>query len=387
MKNKVYVIALLFLGIGTLLLFGTSYSLIINNDLEKEFTININNFNDTFTKDIKVKLVNDTEYIFNINNNSSFDINYHLDIIEYNSSFEEAISYKYSINDSKYSDIYKLKDNYTVKQNKNLQVDATDIFKIKVLLNEKKDISFVVSLSATKNESKYATDVIKKLSKNSESNVIIENNSYRYNKKNSNNYVWFNCKNGKTSGEDSCERWRILGAFNNKNDKSSDEYLSLKIVNTKVVENIPFNMDEARGNYNDSYISSYANGYYYEMLDESVQKLILKARWNIGEVNTNKYSEAYKEESLRTYYAYIGLVNVSDYLYLQNESFINDNTMLLNKTNGKVNIISKGIKTGDNYKSYNFVPAVYLRWDVSINSGDGTFANPYELIIKYPMNY
>lgn len=387
MKNKVYVIALLVLGIGTLLLFGTSYSLIMNSDLEKEFTINISDFNDTFTKDIKINLSGDTEYTFTINNNSNYDINYHLDIIEYNSLDIELISYKYSINDGEYSKIYNLKDNYTVKQNKNLQVNATDIFKISLFSNENKDISFKVLISATKNESKYATDVIKKLSKDRESNVVLENNNYRYNKKNANNYIWFNCKNGKTTGEDNCERWRILGAFNNKNDKSSDEYLSLKIVNTRVVENIPYNMDEARGNYNDSYISSYANGYYYEMLDESVQKLILKARWNIGEVNSNKYSEAYKEESLRTYYAYIGLVNVSDYLYLQNESFINDNTMLLNKTNGKVNILSNGIKIGDNYKSYNFVPAVYLRWDVSFNSGDGTFANPYELIIKYPMNY
>lgn len=387
MKNRVYVIALLVLGIGTLLLFGTSYSLIMNSDLEKEFTININDFNDTFTKDIKISLSGDTEYTFIIENSSNRDINYHLDIIEYNSSLVESISYKYSINDGEYSKIYNLKDNYTVKQNKNLQVNATDIFKISLFSHENKDISFKVLISATKNESKYATDVIKKLSKDSESNVVLENNSYRYNRKNSNNYIWFNCKNGKTTGEDNCERWRILGAFNNKNDKSSDEYLSLKVVNTKVVESMPFNMDEARGNYNDSYISSYANGYYYEMLDETVQKFILKARWNIGEVNSNNYSEAYKEESSRTYYAYIGLVNVSDYLYLQNESFINDNTILLNKTNGTVNILTKGIKNGDNYKNYNFVPAVYLRWDVSFNSGDGSFNNPYELIIKYPMNY
>ena len=294
------------------------------------------------------------------------------------------------LNDSEYSETFKLNDNYTIKQNKNLQVNAIDIYKLKILVNDENiatDKTLSIIFSATKNETKYATDVIKKLSKDNESNIVFENNSYRYNKNNSNNYIWFNCKNGKTTGEDNCERWRILGVFNNKNDKSSDEYLSLKIINTRVVENISYNMDEARGNYNDSYISSYANGYYYEMLDESVQKLILKAKWNIGEVNSNKYSEAYKEEKSKTYYAYIGLVNISDYLYLQNESFINDNTIFLNKTNGKVNILSNGIKEGDNYKGYSFVPAVYLRWDVSFNSGDGSFANPYELVIKYPMNY
>ena len=389
MKNRVYIIALLVLGIGIMLLFGTSYSLIMNGELEKEFTININDFNDSYNKNIKVNLVNNEVYTFSISNNSNTDINYRLDIIEYNTNDLDLINYKYSVNDGKYSDLYKLKDNYTIKQNKNLQSNATDIYKLNVLLSEKikEDASFTILITATKNEAKYATDVIKKLSKNKENNVMLEDNNYRYNKNDSNNYVWFNCKNGVTKGENYCEKWRIIGAFNNKNDKSTEEYLSLKLVNTKVVNNIPFNMDEARGNYNDSYVSSYANGYYYDTLDEDTQKLILKAKWNIGEVNSNNYTEVVKEEKTKTYYAYIGLANISDYLYLQNESFIGDNTMFLNKTHGKVNILSKGIKTGDNYKSYSFVPVIYLRWDISFNSGDGSYSNPYELIIKYPMNY
>ena len=388
MKNRVYVIALLVLGIGIMLLFGTSYSLITNSDFEKEFTININNFKDSFTKEIKINLVNNEIYTFSINNNSNTDINYRLDIMEYNLDELDLISYKYSVNDGKYSNLYKLKDNYTIKQNKNLQGNATDIYKLNVLLSEKinTETSFKVIITATKNESKYATNVIKKLSKDQENNIQLEDSDYRYNKNNSNNYVWFNCKNNNTKG-DSCEKWRIIGAFNNRNEKSTEEYLSLKIINTKVVENIPYNMDEARGNYNDSYIYSYANGYYYDMLDDSVKKLILKAKWNIGEVNSKNYKEAIKEEKARSYYAYIGLANVSDYLYLQNESFMKDNTMLLNKTKGKVNILSNGIIEGDNYKSYSFVPVVYLRWDVSFNSGDGSYDNPYELTIKYPMNY
>ena len=59
----------------------------------------------------------------------------------------------------------------------------------------------------------------------------------------------------------------------------------------------------------------------------------------------------------------------------------------LNKTNNKVNVFKEGIKQGNNFDNYNFVPCVYLRADVSIISGDGTYSSPYEITIKYPLNY
>ena len=99
MKNKTYVIALLIFGLGTFLLLGTSYSLITNNLVSKEdYGFDVANFDVQFMDDTKISLTgipisdsdgikNSNEYSFTISNNSDYDINYRLDIIE-NSTYE-----------------------------------------------------------------------------------------------------------------------------------------------------------------------------------------------------------------------------------------------------------------------------------------------------------
>ena len=408
MKNKRTLIALLVFGLGTLMLLGTSYSLITNSLVSDEaYGFNVANFDVSFNDDTKISVTgiptsdddglrNSKEYIFKINNNSDYDINYRLDILENSSDrMDEVIHYAFSVNDSEYSDVLVLKDNSTLKQNKVLVVNATDVYKIKIWLSEDADESYMnkafsasIILSATQNEYKYATSVIEKLANNNQDNVVKDGNDYRYNKKDSPNYVWFNCENGFTKGEDYCEKWRIIGSFNNQSEKSIEEYQSLKIVSTSSYDDIAYNNDEEIGNYDESYINTFANGSYYDKLNEDTQKLILKARWNIGEVNSKIYARAIEEEETKSYYAYIGLANNSDYLYLGNESFfVEENSLLLNKTNGLVNILNNGIETGENNRTYHFIPCVYLRGDVSIISGDGSIIDPYELGIKFPMNY
>ena len=408
MKNKTSIIAVMIFGLGTMMLLGTSYSLITNNLVSNEtYGFNVANFDVSFTDDTKISVTgiptsdddgikNSKEYTFKINNNSDYDINYRLDIIE-NSSINmgEVIHYVYSINDSEYSEVLSLKDDFTLNQNKKLDTNAIDIYKLKIWLSEDADESYMnktfsasIILSATPNEYKYATSVIEKLANNNQDNVIEVDDSYRYTKKDSPNYVWFNCENGFTKGEDYCEKWRIIGSFNNKSEKSRSLYKSLKIISTTSYDDVAYNDEMNMNNYDDSYINSFANGSYYDKLEEDSQKLILKARWNIGDVKSSNYIMAQEEEENKTYYANIGLMNISDYLYLGNESFLNgDDSLFLNKTNNMVNILNGGIKEGDNNKSYHFVPCVYLRGDVSIISGDGNINNPYELGIKFPMNY
>ena len=114
----------------------------------------------------------------------------------------------------------------------------------------------------------------------------------------------------------------------------------------------------------------------------------MKARWGIGDVKSNNYEEALQEENSKYYYGYIGLLNNSDYLYLKDESYLeNENTLLINKNNEQVNILNNHIILGNSTSNYSFVPCVYLRPDVSIIKGDGSFDKPYELSIKYPLNY
>ena len=408
MKNKVYVLALLVFGLGTLLLLGTSYSLITNSLVSNEtYGFDVANFDVEFNDDTKIVvsgiptsdddgIKNSKEYVFKVNNNGDYDINYRLDIMENSvEAMREVIHYVYSVNGGEYSKVLSLKDNYTLKQNKVLAKGATDEYKVKIWLSEDADETYMnksfsasIILTASQNEYKYATTVIERLANNNQDSVLKVDEDYRYTKKDSPNYVWFNCEDGFTKGEDYCEKWQIIGSFNNKSENSIEEYYSLKIVSSKVYDTINYNNEENNGNYDESYINTFANGSYYDKLGDDTQKLILKARWNIGEVKSNTYQEVLKEEKNKFYYANVGLLNVSDYLYLQNESFFDsENVILLNKTNNHVNILKETIKEGINESEYNFLPCIYLRADVSIVSGTGNINDPYELKIKYPMNY
>ena len=405
MKNRMFVVALMVLGIGITMVLGTSYSLKMNGVVSNEsYGFNVANFDVSFNDDTNITIssipMSDKdaikeakEYTFNIDNNSDYNINYRLDIIEKsNSKMKDVIHYIYSVNDSEYSEVYTLNNN-TLNQNKILKVNTTDVYKIKMWLSDEADESYMnkslslsILLIATQNEYKYASSVIEKLGNENKDNVVRVDTDYRYNKKDSPNYVWFNCQDGFTKGDDFCEKWRIIGSFYNKSNLRTDLYPSLKIISDEPFTDLAYDF-EGNETFDASYINSYANGYYFDKLSNDTQKLILKAKWNIGNIDTNNYEVAIKEEEEDTYYAYVGLANISDYLYLNEESFFPNNMIFLNKTNKRVNILNNGITSGINQNNYSFVPCVYLRGDVSIISGDGTINNPYELTIKYPLNY
>ena len=390
------------------MLLGTSYSLITGNLTSKEtYGFNVANFDVEFLDNTKISingipmddddgLRESKEYSFTISNNSDYDVNYRLDILENGgTNMASVINYAYSINDSEYSEVYNLKDNYTIKQNKVLEVNATDTFKIKIWLSINADESFMnktfsasISLMATQNEYKYATNVIEKLYTMEKDGIKKINNEYRYGNKYSANYVWFNCDDGFTKGVDYCEKWRIIGSLNNKKESSKEEYLMIKLVNSNYAAEVAYNNEEKNGLYNNSYVESYANGFYYDKFSDFTKSLIMKAKWNIGNVKENNYEGAIKEEKTKEYYGNVGLLNNSDYFFLQGDSFFeDDNTLLMNKSDENVNVINNYIVTGKSTDNYNFLPCVFLRPDVSIISGDGTNNNPYELAIKYPMNY
>jgi len=406
-KNKSFIIACMMLIVGTVMLFGSSYSLITNEIVTEEtFSFDVVNFDVEFQDSKKINInglpiedeegLKGEEYIFVVNNNSSFDVNYRLDIIE-NSPFtmSDVIRYTYSINDSEYSEIYNLKDNYTVRQNRVLKHGEKDIYKIKFWLSIEADETYMnkkfsasISLNATANEFKYATNVIEHLTNKKQDGLKLVDGVYRYVLKESLNYVWFNCKDNYTKGEDYCEKWRIIGSFDNVwNDV--DEYKMLKITSNDIYDKVVFNNKEMNGDYKNSYINNYANGYYYDTLNEQAKELIIKSRFYIGDSACTNYSTSLSEEKSDIYYAYVGLLNPSDYLYLGRNNWlkIDGDIMLLNKNDDKVNILNNDITQKESDKDYSFMPVVNLKPDVSIVSGDGSVNSPYELGIKYPLNY
>lgn len=408
MKSRLYALALSVFVVGVLLLFGSSYSLIVGHLVSDEsYGFEVSNFDVQFSDNKKITisgipesdadgLKNSKEFSFSVTNNSKYDVNYRIDILENNSSnMSDVIHYVYSINNGSYSEVLTLKDNYTIKQNKVLSTSASDTYKIKMWLSLDADEAYMnktfsanISLVATQNEYKYATSVIEKLANNRLDNISKSSNGYRYLGTDAPNYIWFNCNDEFTKGDDYCEKWQIIGSFMNKTEEAKEEYRVLKIVNTSSISSISFNNSNLRGDYDDSYIETFLNGSYYDKLNSRDKRYILKSRWNIGSVDSFNYDKSLIKERTKYYYGYIGLLNVSDYVFIKNDSYIKGNNILfLNKNNDKVNVFTDKLESLASTNNYNILPCVYLRPDVSIVSGDGTYNNPYEITIKYPMNY
>ena len=243
------------------MLFGSSYSLITNNLTSNEtYGFDIANFDVSFIDNTSISLTgiptsdedglkNSKEFTFSVKNSSDYDVNYRLDIIDKSIvNMSDIIRYAYSVNDSEYSEVLSLNDDYTVMQNRILKVNEVDNYKIKMWLSLSADETYMnkefqasISLSATGEDYKYASSVIRSLADNNLDSVVKLDNEYRYSNYDSANYIWFNCQNGFTKGDDYCEKWRIIGSFNNKWEKGRNEYLSLKIVRDEPYDEVAFN--------------------------------------------------------------------------------------------------------------------------------------------------
>ena len=404
------ILSIMIFSFGVLMLIGSSYSL-INGVVSKEsYSFNVANFDVQFHDNTKISLSgiptsdedglkNSREFSFTINNNSNRDVNYRLDIIE-SSAFEmkSVVKYAFSLNDSEYSDIYLLQDNFTLNQDKVLKSNEKDTYKLRIWLSLDADeiymnkvFSASIALQATSNDYKYAGSVISYLGNNNMDGVVKVDNSYRYKGINALNYIWFNCKDNYTKGEDYCEKWRIIGSFNNIWEKGIKEYSSRKIINLNPQELISFDNEVISKNYEESYINKYANGAYYDLLNKSAKDFILNSRWFIGNVSGNDYNSAQKSEKSNYTFANVGLINTSDYLYLGLNDWlkIEDDIMTINKVNlEEINAIKKGVISHvKSDESLSFLPVVNLKPDVSIVNGDGSYDNPYEIEIIYPLSY
>ena len=407
-KNKMFIIASMVLTLGIVMLLGSSYSMINGEMTDAGYSFNVAEFNVEFldSKSISVNgipvtdeegLKNSKEFTFTVSNKSNHDVNYKLDIIENSmDTMSEVIRYAYSLNDVSNNNIYTLSDNYTLNQNRVLKSGAKDVYKLKVWLSidaderyMNKKFSATISLLATANDYKYATNVIEKLGNMNSDGVKKVENNYYYASKDSLNYVWFNCMDGYGKGEDYCEKWRIIGSFDNTMENVNTNYNMLKIMRDDAYSEVTYNNEELNGNYPNSYINTYANGMYYDMLNNQNKELIVKAKWNIGNTKGTNYSTSFNEEKTNIYYNYVGLLNVSDYLAINSNGWLDkvNDLVLLNKDDDMNYILNKMLIKENTSKELSFYPVVYLKPDVSILSGDGSINMPYELGIRYALNY
>ena len=214
---------------------------------------------------------------------------------------------------------------------------------------------------------------------------------YRYTDSQANNYIWFNCKDGTTSGSDNCELWRIVGVFNVKGNEYQNSYQRVKLVRDENITSQSF----GGTSYSSSTLNTYLNSDYYNSLTTSAKKMILTGEWNIGQTAlTNTPNESYISESATKYYAKVGLLSASDIGYANGDINVSlnsanrvNNSWLAGKSfytinSDGTNIISSdgtNLTTTSNTTSYGIKPSVYLSPTVSFIGGNGTSSKPYEL--------
>lgn len=362
-RNSFFIIGLIITGI--VMLFGSSYSLIMN-EVGSDYAFVINEFdNDYFSTSKIIMKEKEIEIMISVDNHNNEDINYRLDLTNVmHLEMNKKIKYSYEIDGNYYNS--NLEENTTIVQNKKLAPNSIDNYIIKINYDEEPKISLNLNIQVTKHRDKYLANVISETE-----GYINHNGNIRVSGTNPNNYVLFNN-----------EKWRIIGVFKQKNNYSIHELSSVKLIKEDPIETIYYNNEDLNGNYNKSYINNYLNGIYYDNLDDKSKEFIINTEWNIG--------SALGEDSEKSnkLWQYIGLISPSDIMYINGNSWLNlTNALLLNKRDNKVLIYDNEIIEGDNYTEYNIYPVVFLRSDISFISGNGTFDNPYELDIIYPLNY
>lgn len=380
------------------MLLGSSFALMNDTD---GFVFNIDSIDGIYNDNLKINvssvpksdldgLENAKEVQVIVYNNTNDSINYRLDLFENGTNLSKNIKYTFKLNNDDYTNLYTLSDNYSIIQNKNLLKGESDTYSIKIWVSNSikeayydNSFALTLNLSSHDEDNDYAPDYL--INENNRDLKLIDD-EYLFVGDSPSNYIWFNCNNNETKGEKNCSRYRIVGVYNTNWENGLSSYYSLKIISDKIEDNLFFNEYRSKTNYSNSYAKLYANDIYYNSLSPSSKNLILNAKWYIGDVNN--YNDNLLSMEKKNYtYSKIGLLSCSDYFY-NNGWMKYKNILTINKyDDNNINIIKENLSYDSEINEYGFVPAMFLRPDVSFKSGTGTYNDPYELEIVYPMNY
>ena len=241
----------------------------------------------------------------------------------------------------------------------------------------------------------------------SETNNSPEIIDYRFLNRSSANYAYFNCK---SEDKSSCELWRIIGVFYVEDENQNYEY-RIKLIRNESIGKFVF--DETNADFGLSSIKNYLNNDYYNSLSETSKKLIGKAKYYTAGDNLTSYNattfynaeRSSKTNGSKDYVGNIGLIYPSDFLYSYynvERKCLNDlenctksdmswmNNIASNQiwtispvigTNQIYTISNKNIEKTTINDSIEVYPVVYLKYNSILSSGNGTYADPYEIRI------
>lgn len=163
--------------------------------------------------------------------------------------------------------------------------------------------------------------------------------------------------------------WKVISHEKNKIKIISEE--CIKDEDKKCI-NIPFSNDNNKINkYNKKGVIYYLNNTYYNKIKN--KKYIVKSKFYIGKYINNDYKTIYTDEIE----LYIGLPTIADPYSLEL-----NNTYLLTTNENNISIyISQDehpYETMISEKAF-LRPVLYLKDNISIKKGNGTYEKPYEL--------
>lgn len=229
-----------------------------------------------------------------------------------------------------------------------------------------------------------------------------------------NNYIYFNCSDYSNQTSETCEQWRIIGAFDNM----------IKIIKNDTIDSLAWDNNNSN-NWVNSSLNNYLNSgnYWTANLNDKSKAMIADINWDLGSSHnpssdfSNNYYDSEKSNQnylgVKTWNGKIGLINISDYGYSSDfnictgplaniDSIINcaNSNWIFNlpKTQDSELLTLDSVYDSENkifeidYANGNVVyneinanslgevkPVLYLNSEVSIASGNGTSVDPYIL--------
>ena len=253
---------------------------------------------------------------------------------------------------------------------------------------------------------------------------LVNENGYRYEGKNPNNYVLFND-----------ELWRIIGVFS-VNTQSNGTQNLVKLIRNETLDGLAWHESNTNdwsvatlqqqlnnGYYNGTdstcnFYSSYTKTCYFSEtgLNSTARNMVESVVWNLGGISStsNTAEEFYTAERGTTVYSgrpttwtgKVGLMYPSDYGYAVLASSCSRSTNL-GSYNTTACAGNNWLKTGsyqwtmtprssnssnvfavfyngnlthiDAYVGYGVRPSIYLKSNIAVMGGDGSRSNPYEV--------
>ena len=256
--------------------------------------------------------------------------------------------------------------------------------------------------------------------------MLVEEEGYRYQGTDPNNYIYFNCDDYNNQSSDTCETWRIIGVFDSSSHGIDAQLL--KIINYSSNYgsytwssngNNDWNTSTLQVDLNTNYLNR-INDYATSGIKDTSRDLIEDAIWYLGYIDdqngdiakvTANVAYNFERNTTETWTGKIGLMYTSDYGYsalvsscsreTSLENYGNCSSWLQHKRYGQDSGVHEWLITPSyikdqvysityyGYVRYYYVgysgsidlyrPTLYLKEDLIIKAGDGSMSNPYQL--------